>query len=70
MSVGTSANNLHEAVKKLSGAWQQARDHWRDVKATEFEERFLANLPNDAARAVAVIAEIELLLKKVRQDCE
>jgi hypothetical protein len=70
MNIAGSANNLHEAVKVLSAAWQQTRNDWRDVKALEFEARFLEHLPNDAARAVAVMAEIDVLLKKVRSDCE
>lgn len=64
------ANNLHEATKKLSAAWQQTRAYWRDVKSEEFEARFLEHLPNDAARATSVIEEIDALLKKVRRDCE
>lgn len=70
MSVATSANNLHEAVKKLTAAWQQTREQWRDAKALEFAEKYLDHLPNDVARAMAVISEIEVLLKKVRNDCE
>lgn len=70
MSIAGSANNLHEAVKNLKASWQQTKASWRDVKSLEFEARFLENLPIDAARAVAVMAEIDALLKKVRSDCE
>jgi len=64
------ASNLHEAVKNLLVAWEQTRNSWRDVKSQQFEQRFLETLPNDAARAVSVMGEIELLIKKVRRDCE
>ncbi len=70
MNIHASASNLHEAVKQLSAAWVQTRNYWRDAKSLEFEARFLEQLPNDAARAVAVMGEIEVLLKKVRKDCE
>jgi hypothetical protein len=70
MNIAGSANNLHEATKKLNAAWEQTKAHWRDVKSVEFEARYLEHLPIDAARAVAVMNEIEVLLKKVRSDCE
>jgi hypothetical protein len=70
MNIAVSANNLHEATKKLAAAWEQTKAYWRDVKSIEFEARYLEHLPNDAARAVAVMAEIDALLKKVRSDCE
>jgi len=69
-NVQACASNLHEAVKGLMAAWDQTRTYWRDVKSEEFQAAYLNNLPNDAARAVAVMAEIEALLKKVRKDCE
>jgi hypothetical protein len=64
------ASNLHEGVKNLMMAWTQTRNAWRDIKAQEFEQAYLESLPGDAARAVAVMGEIDALLKKVRQDCE
>ncbi len=70
MNISASANNLHEAMKQLSAAWHQARNDWRDTKALEFEARYLEHLPNDVARAVSVMEEIDVLLKKVRSDCE
>lgn len=69
-NVQGSASNLHEAVKNLLTAWSEAKNCWRDVKSQEFEATYLDNLPNDAARAVTVINEIDALLKKVRRDCE
>jgi hypothetical protein len=70
MNIAGSANNLQEATKKLLAAWEQTRTYWRDVKSEEFAARFLEHLPNDAGRAVSVMEEIDLLLKKVRRDCE
>lgn len=70
VNVHGSASNLHEAVKNLLTAWSEAKNYWRDVKSQEFEAAYLDNLPNDAARAVTVINEIDALLKKVRRDCE
>lgn len=70
MSTRVSASNLMQAVKELSIQWQQTRTHWHDVKGQEFERRYLVELPNQAARAVSVIEEIDAILRKVRSDCE
>ena len=65
-----SAANLAQAAKDLSLDWQQTKAHWRDVKSMEFESKYLELLPTHIARAVAVIEEIDVLLRKVRHDCE
>jgi hypothetical protein len=39
------------------------------VKCAEFEERYLKDLPSRTTQAATVIADIEKILKKVRNDC-
>jgi hypothetical protein len=70
MNTRTSASNLAQAMKELSLAWQQTRAEWRDVKAIEFDDRYLEVLPQHVARATAAIEELDTLLKKVKTDCE
>ncbi len=70
MSSRTSAANLSQAVKDLLLEWDQTRFAWRDAKSREFEETYLQDLPHHAARAAAVIEEIDAILRKVRLDCE
>ncbi len=70
VNLGGSANNLLQAVKELRLSWDATREHWRDVKSLEFERKFLEPLPGDAARAIAVMEEISVLLKKIHDDCE
>jgi hypothetical protein len=40
------------------------------VKSQEFERNYLEILPHHVARAMTVIEEIDVLLRKVRNDCE
>jgi len=61
---------LAAALQNLNIAWQEVRGHWRDVKCAEFEERYLKELPSRTTQASMVIAEIEKILKKVKNDCE
>lgn len=61
---------LLQAIKDLSQKWEQTKASWRDVKADEFEQKYLERLPNLAARTSTVMEEIGVLLRKVHLDCE
>jgi hypothetical protein len=60
---------LEAALQNLLVAWQEVRDYWRDAKCGQFEERYLRELPSRTTQAAAVIAEIDKVLKKARNDC-
>ncbi len=70
MNTRASAANLGQALKKLKLEWQRTETDWRDVKRREFEEVFITPLPGHIARAGAVIEELDMVLRKVRSDCE
>ena len=70
MNPRSSAANLAQAAKDLSLEWQQAKAHWRDVKSIQFEKDYLDQIPQQFARAITAMEEIETLLRKVRSDCE
>jgi hypothetical protein len=70
MSTKASAAALAQASKDLSVAWQEAKAHWHDVKSIEFEQKYFEDLPNRITRTLSVMAEIDTLLGKVRNDCE
>ncbi|MEA3213085.1 MAG: hypothetical protein QOE70_6142 [Chthoniobacter sp.] len=70
MSTKASAANLAQALKDLNVEWQYTKTYWNDVKSREFESQYLDPLPNHVARAMAVMEEVDALLRKVRNDCE
>jgi len=70
MSTKGSGSNLAQAVKDLSNAWQQTKSHWHDVKSQEFERNYIEVLPGYVTQAMTVIEELDLLLNKIRSDCE
>jgi len=70
MSIKGSASGLAQAVKDLSLNWQQTKTSWHDVKSDEFEKKYIEVLPALVAQATSVIDEIDLLLRKIRRDCE
>ena len=70
MSANASGARLAALTKELLARWEQTREHWRDDKAREFEERYLLELQSMVNSAMANIASIERTIRKVRDDCE
>ena len=70
MSAKESGANLVQALKELSLKWQQTKARWHDVKSQQFEREYLEDLPDHVQRTMSVMQEIDVLLKKVRSDCE
>lgn len=70
MSTQGSASNLAQAARILNLEWEKTKTYWRDVKSQEFEHTYLEDLPGQVASATAAMEEMDLLLKKVRSDCE
>lgn len=70
MSASGSKGLLLDATRQLQARWSETRATWRDHKAAEFEEAYLASLTANVHSALRVIDELEHLLQKVRSDCE
>lgn len=62
--------NLTQITRELADHWYATKAYWRDAKAAEFEQRYLEPLPGMATKTGAVMNELEVLLKKIRKDCE
>ena len=48
----------------------QARNHWRDQKAAQFERKYIAPLPDSISSAIAIIDELDNVLAKIKKNCE
>jgi hypothetical protein len=70
MSLKVSKAKLARASKDLATAWEQTRTSWRDQKAKQFESEFIAPLPDSISSAVAIIDELDQVLRKIKQNCE
>ncbi len=70
MSVQGSSSGLAQAARTLTIEWENTKVHWRDAKSLEFEQKYLKDLPGQVTAAINAMEELELLLKKVRNDCE
>lgn len=70
MSLNANKSRLTALTKNLSLRWVETREHWRDVKSDEFNERFMQELLPRVSKAVDAIEKLEELLKKIKKDCE
>lgn len=70
MNISSNGKLLATATKDLSVRWSETADAWKDTKAREFEQRYLAELISAVERAVPVFDDLEKLVSRVRNDCE
>jgi len=70
MNISGSAANLVQSLKNLMNEWEMTKSSWHDIKSQEFERNYLEELPQQVASAITVMEELDLLLKKIRSDCE
>ena len=70
MSMSGSKGLLTLATRQLQSRWGETRFSWRDRKAQEFDDLYLAELINSVNSALRVIEELDHLLEKVHADCD
>jgi hypothetical protein len=62
--------SLIQTARELSERWHSTKTYWRDARALEFEKRYLEPLPGLVNKTGAVMNDLEVILKKIRKDCE
>ena len=58
------------ATRQLQARWGETRFSWRDRKAQEFDDLYLAELMNSVNSALRVIEDLDHLLEKDHADCD
>jgi hypothetical protein len=61
---------IESLTRDLLRNWDDTRLSWRDAKAQEFEARYLSELASRVEKASAAIDKLDLLLNRIRGDCE
>jgi hypothetical protein len=61
---------LRAATQQLLIQWEETKEHWRDAKCQEFEQKYMQELLASVDRAMTVIEQLDTLVKKIRSDCE
>jgi hypothetical protein len=70
MSISANGKLIASLTKELSLKWADTREHWQDIKAREFEQKYIDDLTITVDRAAPVFDDLEKLISKVRTDCE
>lgn len=70
MSASGSRGLLTLATRQLMARWEEARNSWRDQKATEFESLYLAELGHSVNSALKILDDLDHLLEKIHADCD
>lgn len=70
MNLSGSKNRLTALTKELSNRWEDTKNHWRDAKSQEFEQRYMAELFANVDRTITVMEKLNEVLIKVKHDCE
>ncbi|MGO8675612.1 MAG: hypothetical protein ACLQVX_07050 [Limisphaerales bacterium] len=68
--MNANASRLSGITRELWTQWQETKAYWKDSKAQEFEEKYLAELFSSVDKTVGVIEQLDKLLQKIRRDCE
>jgi hypothetical protein len=70
MSMQGGGQRLMALTRELLRNWEATKEHWRDAKSREFEQRFIEVLVNGVHAASPNIERVERIVNKVRSDCE
>ncbi len=70
MSLSGNRTRLAALTKELVLHWENTKNSWRDSRSEEFERQYLQELFANVDRTIMVIERLDLLLNKVRKDCE
>ncbi len=70
MSINVGRTLLTSAHKELNVHWREVREHWSDIKASEFEQEYLAPLEPAVRAALTAMERISDVMDKARRECE
>jgi len=70
MNLSSSKNRLVAITKELSKRWEETKNHWRDAKSQEFEQRYMIELFANVDKTITVMDKLNEVISKVRKDCE
>jgi tRNA uridine 5-carbamoylmethylation protein Kti12 len=70
MNLSGNKGRLAGLTKEIFLRWDETKNHWRDAKSGEFEQRHMTELAANVDRTLIILDKLEAVLKKVRSDCE
>jgi len=70
MNLSGNKGRLTGLTREISLRWADTKNHWRDARSAEFEQRFMQELLPRVNKAATAIEKLDELFKRIRKDCE
>ena len=70
MSLTADRTRLRAITTELTVRWEETKQHWKDARSQEFEQRFMQELLARVDKAVVAIEKLEKVAARARSDCE
>lgn len=70
MNLNGNKSRLTGLTREISLRWADTKNHWRDARSAEFEQRFMQELLPRVNKATTAIEKLDELFKRIRKDCE
>jgi len=70
MNLNGPKAKLSKTTKDIVLQWERTKESWRDQKARQFEQKYLAGLQDQVTGAMSVVEDLERVLNKIQKDCE
>jgi hypothetical protein len=68
--IASSAAALAEARRNLTARWQATEVAWKDGRARQYHEAYIAPVDPALRRACDAIGEMAALLERAARECE
>ena len=70
MNLSGQKSRLTGLTRQIMLDWADTKAHWSDARSREFDSRYMIELLASVDRTAQVVDKLEILLSKVRSDCE
>ena len=70
MSIEASQGALATAYSEFRVKWEESESYWQDAKRQEFESDHMADLDGRVRSATAAMADLAVLVRRIRRECE
>ncbi len=70
MNLSGQKSRLTGLTRQILLDWAETKAHWSDARSREFDSRYMIELLASVDRTAQVVDKLEVLLTKVRSDCE
>lgn len=68
--LNSGVGQLSQAFSQLKTRWLEAKAHWHDENAKQFEEKYLSEIPLEMQQLLGAVSRLAEVLEKAQKECE